>query len=119
MDIRVVRALWGKLEWFKDEIPNKPLFNEVVVVWGEENFNYLKSLGYDCIFVSSDAKVKDPDSIEAVVEVYSSSIPWYVHIHWDRVRVQQCPCPCLAVPQLPYAVRAGKQQQVRRRSTKV
>jgi hypothetical protein len=74
MDIRVVRALWGKLEWFKDEIPNKPLFNELVVVWGEENFNYLKSLGYDCIFVSSDAKVKDPDSIEAVVEVYQHKL---------------------------------------------
>ena len=74
MDIRVVRALWGKLEWFKDEIPKEPLFNDLAIVFGKENFEYLSSLGYDCILASSDAKIKDPNSIEGVVEVYQHKL---------------------------------------------
>ena len=70
MDIRIVKALWGKWEWFEPEIPKTPLFNELVIVWGEDNLKYLSGLGYGCILADKDPNIKDPDSIEAVVQIY-------------------------------------------------
>jgi hypothetical protein len=45
--IPVIRALWGSQERTLKEIFPKPLFkNEVVMVWGTANKEYLQSLGY-------------------------------------------------------------------------
>ena len=74
MDIKIVKALWGKWQWFKKEIPTKPLFNELVIVWGEDNFKYLSNLGYECILADTNPNIKDPDSIEAVVEIYQHKL---------------------------------------------
>lgn len=45
--IPIIRALWGSQERTLKEVFPKPLFkNEVVVVWGTSNKEYLQSLGY-------------------------------------------------------------------------
>ena len=74
MDIKIVKALWGKWQWFEKEIPTKPLFNELVIVWGEDKFKYLSNLGYECILADTNPNIKDPDSIEAVVEIYQHKL---------------------------------------------
>ena len=50
-NIKVIRVLWGD---FKDEIPSKPIFNELVYVYGKSNQEYLKSLGYETYLVDSN-----------------------------------------------------------------
>lgn len=57
--MRFIRAFWGHLDNFnqrhKNEIidcsKNKNL-REIVYVWGLKNYNFIKSLGYDCELVS-------------------------------------------------------------------
>lgn len=48
--MKIVRALWGRrLEFhYSKEIPSKPMFDEVVYVWGRVNYEYLTKLGYNC-----------------------------------------------------------------------
>lgn len=53
-DIKIIRALWGNFDFYKNEIPTTPLYNEVVYVWGSENLNRLNQLGYDTIFMGED-----------------------------------------------------------------
>ena len=65
MDIKVVRALWGKWQAFQYEIPKSPLFDELVMVWGEDNFNFLTGLGYKCTLADIDPNFKEQDSVEA------------------------------------------------------
>jgi len=50
--IKVVRALWGDLNQFINEIPKKPNYNEMVYVWGVENDDYLKKCGYDTTLIN-------------------------------------------------------------------
>lgn len=45
-DIKVIRALWGNSKTILTEIPDKPLYDEVVYVWGLDNFNLLSQRGY-------------------------------------------------------------------------
>lgn len=51
-DIKVIRVVWGNFNI--SNIPTTPQFNEVVYVWGRENRDNLKSLGYDTILMSRD-----------------------------------------------------------------
>ena len=51
-DIKVIRALWGNFDFYKNEIPLSPTYNETVYVWGTENLNKLNQLGYNTIFMS-------------------------------------------------------------------
>jgi hypothetical protein len=53
-DIKIIRALWGNFDFYKNEIPSSPLYNEIVYVWGTENLNKLNELGYDTIFMGED-----------------------------------------------------------------
>jgi hypothetical protein len=53
-DIKVIRALWGNFDFYKNEIPLSPTYNETVYVWGTENLNKLNQLGYNTIFMGED-----------------------------------------------------------------
>jgi hypothetical protein len=56
-NIKVIRALWGNFDFYKNEIPLFPLYNETVYVWGTENLNKLNQLGYDTIFMGEDVDI--------------------------------------------------------------
>ena len=62
--MKIVRAFWGTSEYVKSEIPKSPLFgNEIVFVWGYQNNEYIKSLGYHTVFVKDkkfEKSIKDP-----------------------------------------------------------
>jgi hypothetical protein len=51
-DIKVIRVVWGNFN--TSNLPTTPQFNEVVYVWGKENRDSLKSLGYETILMSRD-----------------------------------------------------------------
>jgi hypothetical protein len=51
-EIKIVRTLWGPFENTKPEVTGKEKFsNEVVMVWGKQSEDYLKSLGYETILM--------------------------------------------------------------------
>lgn len=54
-DIKIIRGLWGNFDFYKNEIPPKPLYNETVYVWGSENESKLNRLGYHTIFMGEDS----------------------------------------------------------------
>ena len=48
--IPIIRALWGSVPRSKSEVFRKPIFaNEIVVVWGQDNYEYLTKLGYQTV----------------------------------------------------------------------
>lgn len=51
-DIKVIRVVWGNFNI--SNIPTTPQFNEVVYVWGKENRNVIRNMGYETILVSRD-----------------------------------------------------------------
>lgn len=59
INMKFIRAYWGDLDNFfrrhKDEIINiskVSKLNEVVYVWGLSNYNFIKSLGFECVLMS-------------------------------------------------------------------
>lgn len=53
--IKIVRTIWGTLEHTLNEVANKEKFsNEVVMVWGIKNEEYMKSLGYETILMNEN-----------------------------------------------------------------
>ena len=50
--VKIVRALWGDINQFIDEIPKKPKYDEMVYVWGVENNEYLKKCGYNTTLIN-------------------------------------------------------------------
>ena len=53
--IKIVRTIWGTLEHTLNEVANKEKFsNEVVMVWGTKNEEYMKSLGYETILMNEN-----------------------------------------------------------------
>jgi len=52
-DIKVVRVVFGNFNI--SNIPTTPQYNEIIYVWGKENRDSLKSLGYETILMSRDA----------------------------------------------------------------
>jgi len=60
--MKFIRSFWGDLNNFnqrhKKEIievsKNKSLY-EVVFVWGTENYNFIKSLGFECVLLSNES----------------------------------------------------------------
>jgi|688.fasta_scaffold74348_4 hypothetical protein len=52
--MKIVRTVWGSLEYVKRETLDKHKYeNEVVYVWGKENQEHLISLGYETILAHS------------------------------------------------------------------
>ena len=59
--MRFIRAFWGDLrvdkQKYVNELKNAALnksLNEIVYVWGEENYKFIRSLGYQSVLVSSE-----------------------------------------------------------------
>lgn len=59
MKIQFIRSYWGDMENFfrrhKEEILNvskKSKLNETIYVWGTYNYNFIKSLGFNCVLMS-------------------------------------------------------------------
>ena len=53
--MKIVRAFWGNQERTWNEVPTKPLFdNEVVYVYGRENYERFRSMGYEAVLVHFD-----------------------------------------------------------------
>jgi len=52
-NIPVIRSIWGENQSTKNEIFEKPIFeNEIVFVWGIDNQKYLDNLGYKTHLIS-------------------------------------------------------------------
>lgn len=51
-NIQIIRAFWGSLETYKHQIEKAPRYDEEIIVWGKENFEYLVNRGYKCTMVS-------------------------------------------------------------------
>lgn len=62
MGIKVVRALWGDIELFIDDIRLANRKDCVVIVWGLDNYNSLTYLGFDCKMISSNDMSNVDDS---------------------------------------------------------
>lgn len=60
MNIKVVRVFWGNSERLKQHAINAPRFNEIVIVYGVDNYKFLLEQNYDCILVSNDDKSHIP-----------------------------------------------------------
>lgn len=91
--IKIVRALWGPLKDFIEEIPKIPLYNEVVVVWGQENYNYLNSLGYDCIFIQDSIdNLHSLDMFKLKLEAIEHASSLYgkiLFLDWDTIQIKE------------------------------
>jgi len=77
--ITIVRGVWGQNKHTLDEIFEKPIFeNEIVFVWGIDNQNYLKKLGYKTQLMS----------IEIFDETFS---PFYLRfLHKIKIIEEAC-----------------------------
>ena len=51
--IKVIRALWGNSKTVLSEIPDRPLYDEYVYVWGIDNYNLLIEKGYQAELVNT------------------------------------------------------------------
>ena len=51
-DIKVIRIVFGNFDI--SNIPITPQFNEIVYVWGKENRDNLKNMGYQTILMNRD-----------------------------------------------------------------
>lgn len=54
--MQVIRTLWGNFSNFKNEIPSKPLYNEIVYTFEEENYKILSSMNYEVVLVKESKK---------------------------------------------------------------
>jgi len=58
--MKIVRTFWGDLHRMGDRYPNQiknavnDNLNEMVYVWGTDNFEYLTNLGYTCELISEE-----------------------------------------------------------------
>jgi hypothetical protein len=116
--LKIVRAYWGTQEHVWIEIPKKPLFGEIVYVWGEENEKRLKEMGYETKLMQKT--VTEPrystvyDHFAHKLDVYVEAekdfgeflfLDWDVHIvkeldqrFWDLVRTKPLQCPVYGYP---------------------
>lgn len=54
MGIKIVRALWGDIDKFIDDIDFSSRINTIVMVWGYENYQKLTQMGFECELLSRD-----------------------------------------------------------------
>lgn len=52
-DIKIIRALWGDSKLVLNEVPERPLYNEYVYVWGIDNYRLLIERGYEAELVDT------------------------------------------------------------------
>tara|TARA_Y100000389_G_C17464564_1_gene524454 strand:+ start:2648 stop:3328 length:681 start_codon:yes stop_codon:yes gene_type:complete len=85
--MKLVRALWGTRKDILNEIPRQPQLDEVVYVWGKNNWEYLISLGYETRYVTDteemDYKFK-LDAIDLAYEEFGNIL----FLDWDCIPTQ-------------------------------
>jgi hypothetical protein len=91
--MKIIRTLWGDLDFTKREVSNKCKFdNEVVYVWGIDNETYLRELGYDTILISEkSADDRYPSLLTKymhkllAIERADEEFGEYILLDWDTV----------------------------------
>lgn len=97
-DLKIVKILWGEnaISKLKKDIKLSTKFdNEIVFVLGKNNFEYLKSLGYDCILVDNKSYInKDINNLSnfsnkiyllsVIEEIYNE----YLFLDWDVISLK-------------------------------
>lgn len=90
---QIVRGLWGNFSHFKNDIPLKPLYNEIVYVWGVDNNDQLKKLGYSTILVSKNNSNYDKlyeffHKIE-VFKLSNENFSSFLYLDWDVIQIKK------------------------------
>jgi hypothetical protein len=89
--VKIIRTIWGPLNYVKMETKNKSFLpNEIVYVWGVDNEEYLKNLGYNTILVSKDnnnplygdMKTKYYHKLETII-LADEAFKEYILVDWD------------------------------------
>lgn len=92
-DVKFIRALWGDFKHFINEIPRKPMYNELVYVWGRDNFDFLKGLGYDTTLISEENEHHiGVDKFNHKVECFlyaSKQFDKFIFLDWDVKQVKK------------------------------
>lgn len=90
---QIVRGLWGDFSHFEKDIPTKPKFNEIVYVWGENNNNQLKKLGYNTILLSENNRKYDKlHEFYHKIEVFQHSNrnhDSFLYLDWDIIQLKE------------------------------
>lgn len=87
-NVKFVRALWGNYKFFIKEIPQKPMFNEIVYVWGLDNLKYLSDLGYNTKLVSENPLTykKEIEKFNHKIDCFqlaSEEYESFIFLDWD------------------------------------
>ena len=89
--IKFIRGLWGNFNSFANEIPVTPHYNEMVYVWGLENYDKLKTLGYDVTFMG-DYKLNPYESLVLKLECLikgQEDFGEIIFIDWDVKKIKE------------------------------
>lgn len=101
--MRFIRAFWGDINSDKghhkreiDNVADTTTLDELVFVWGEENYNYISSLGFDCKLVSDNpypyGKSFNSDFYIAKLDALRFGCMMYdevVFLDWDTVQQKE------------------------------
>lgn len=88
---RIIKTVWGDLDYVKNETNHKFKFkDEIIYVWGSDNNEYLRSIGYDTIMVSPDQCNPSYNNMDTkyyhkldVIRLADSDFGDYILIDWD------------------------------------
>lgn len=96
-DMKIARVLWGITQSVLDEIPNRPIFdNEIVVVWGKENNQFLIERGYETLLLSEYPS--DPEFTGVIkqfahkllaLSIIENMYDEYFFVDWDVLKVKE------------------------------
>lgn len=91
LKIKVIRGLWGNFNSYKNEIPKVPLYDEMVYVWGVDNFNHLKKLGYDVTLMGENIQTPHQSfnlKLECLIRG-ESDFKEVIFMDWDVKQVKE------------------------------
>lgn len=93
-NVKFIRALWGDYKSFINEIPIKPMFNEIVYVWGIDNLKYLNGLGYETKLVSVNPLIHKEELLKFnhkvdCFEIASNDFEKFIFLDWDVSLVKE------------------------------
>ena len=117
--MQIVRTLFGdNLDFFKEEIPTQPQFNEVVYVWGKKNLEYIKQLGYKYRFV------EDTNHFDFVYKLHTLNLAYkefkeVLFLDWDvetnlteqQIKELEFPNPCMPLYSYPNKFQFGDKKE--------
>lgn len=94
MGIKIVRALWGNIDKFLEDIKQASTDNTIVMVWGSSNLELLSSLGFECKLLSVDdmSSVDDSDMYHLKLVAMHEAATIYKQIlflDWDTKPIKE------------------------------